>query len=52
MTKFIKGDLIYTEKWDTYAVFLGKGDWTGWIEVYLPDTNERKQVHDYVWELV
>jgi len=49
---FRKGDLIYTEKWDTYAVFLGKGEWTGWIHVYLPDTNERKQVHDYVWELV
>ena len=52
MTKFRKGDLIYTEKWGTYAVFLGKGTWTGWIQVYLPDTNERKQVHDYVWELV
>ena len=47
---FNKGDLIYTEKWDTYAVFLGAGIWSGWIEVYLPETNERKQVHDYVWE--
>ena len=52
MISFRKGDLIYTEKWDTYAVFIGKGTWTGWIEVYLPDTGERKQVHDYVWELV
>lgn len=46
------GDLIYTEEWDTYAVFLGKGTWTGWIEVYLPETNERTQVHDHVWEIV
>ena len=52
MISFRKGDLIYTEKWGTYAVFLGKGTWVGWIEVYLPNTNERKQVHDYVWELL
>ena len=45
------GDLIYSEYWDTYAVFLGKGKWDGWIRVYLPDTQERKQVHDFIWEL-
>ena len=50
MTTFKKGDLIYTEKWKTYAVFLSKGTWDGWIEVYLPETGERKQVHDFVWE--
>ena len=52
MIKFRKGDLIYTQEWDTYAVFLDKGTWDGWIYVYLPETCERKQVHDYVWELV
>jgi hypothetical protein len=50
MTKFKRGDLIYTERWNTYAVFLGKGTWTGWIDVYLLSTSERKQVHDYIWE--
>ena len=46
------GDMIYSEYWDTYAVFLGKGQWDGWIRVYLPDTQERKQVHDFIWEIV
>ena len=45
------GDIIYSEYWDTYAVFLGKAKWDGWIRVYLPDTQERKQVHDFIWEI-
>ena len=44
------GDLIYCEKYDTYAIFMGVGMWTGWISVYLPDTGEKKQVHNHFWE--
>ena len=53
MIRFKKGDLIYSEKFDEYAVFIEKSSWwTGWILVYLPSTGERKQVHDHIWELV
>ena len=49
---FVKGDLIYCEKFNEIAIFLGKSDWEGWLSVYLPQTCERKQVHDYIWELL
>ena len=46
------GDLIYTEKYDRYAIFLGMSHWDGWIRVYLLDTCEKSQVHDYIWEII
>ena len=46
------GDLIYTEKYDKYAIFLGMSRWDGWIRVYLLDTCEKSQVHDYIWEII
>ena len=49
---FNKGDLIYNEKFDEYAIFLGASDWVGWIRVCLVSTGECSQVHDHVWELV
>jgi len=51
LNTYNNGDLIYSEKWNTYAIFLGNGTWKGYISVYLPDTCERKQVHDCIWEL-
>lgn len=51
MTRFKKGDLIYNEKFNAYAVYLGASSWDGWIRVCLVDTGERTQVHDYIWEL-
>jgi hypothetical protein len=50
MTIFNKGDLIYNEKFDEYAIYLGTTQWVGWISVYLVSTGERSQVHDDVWE--
>lgn len=50
MSKFTKGDLIYNEKFDEYAVFLGASIYQGWIRVCLVSTGERTQVHDYIWE--
>lgn len=47
---FNKGDLIYNEKFDEYAIYLGKSHWGGWIRVCLVATGERLQVHDNVWE--
>lgn len=51
MAKFIKGDLIYNEKFDEYAIFLGASEWVGWIRVCVVSTGEKTQVHDYIWEL-
>ena len=47
---FNKGDLIYNEKFNEYAIFLGASDWVGWIRVCLVSTGERTQVHDGIWE--
>lgn len=49
---FNKGDLIYSEKFDEYAIFLGASEWVGWIRVCLVSTGERTQVHDNIWEVV
>ena len=47
---FNKGDLIYNEKFNEYAIFLGASEWVGWIRVCLVSTGERTQVHDGIWE--
>jgi len=50
---FKKGDIIHSEKFDEYAIFLGNSPYyVGWIEVYLLSTCERKQVHDCIWEIL
>jgi hypothetical protein len=49
---FNKGDLIYCEKYDKYALYLDKGYWNGWITVYIFDAGEKTQVHDDIWEIV
>jgi hypothetical protein len=49
---FNKGDLIYNEKFDEYAIYLGASEWVGWIRVLLVSTGERSQVHDDIWETV
>ena len=52
VTLYKVGDLIYTEKYDKYAIFLGMSQYDGWIRVYLLDTCEKSQVHDYIWEII
>jgi hypothetical protein len=52
MNKFIKGDLIYNEKFSEYAIFLGASEWDGWIRICLVSTGMRTQVHDHIWEKV
>ena len=50
---FSKGDLIYSEKFGEYAVFLGNSPmYVGWIEVLVISTGKKSQVHDYIWERV
>jgi len=52
MMLFKKGDLIYCDKFDIYAVYLGKGTWTGWLRVHLLGENRTTHVHDGIWEIV
>ncbi len=52
MAVFNKGDLIYNEKFDEYAIYLGTSRWVGGISVYLISTGEKSQVHDHIWETV
>ena len=49
---FKKGDLIYNEKFDEYAIYISQSNWAGWIRVCLVSTGEKTQVHDNIWELV
>ena len=49
---FNKGDLIYNERFDEYAIYIGQCNWVGWIRVCLVSTGEKSSVHDYIWELV
>jgi hypothetical protein len=44
------GDLIHSPKWGEYGIYLGKGEWAGWIRIFRLDTCSKDQVHDFVWE--
>lgn len=46
------GDLIHSPKWGEYGIYLGKGEWAGWIRIFRLDTCSKDQVHDFVWEIV
>ena len=50
---FNKGDLIHNDKFDEYAVFLGKSPiYEGWIEILLISSGKKMSVHDHIWEIV
>ena len=47
------GDLIYNQRFNEYAFYLGEHPlYMGWIRVHLISTCEKSSVHDCVWELV